>query len=71
MIYIYIYIHTTHRPASLYMDIPRGRMYDFSFFGCLSPFCSLLIELHCTFFVFLIKYHIMVMVILSKLLYFD
>ena len=31
----------------------RGRVDDLSFFDCLSPFCFLFIEFHCTFFHFL------------------
>ena len=30
----------------------RGRVDDFLFFDCLSPFCSLLIEFHCNSFHF-------------------
>ena len=31
------------------MSISKGRVDDFSFFDCSSPFCFLLIEFHCTF----------------------
>ena len=45
----------------------RGRVDDFSFFDCSSPFCCLLIEFHCTF-QFPIKYYqIMIIIIVFRL----
>ena len=41
-----------------------GRVHYFSFFGCLSPLCFLLIEFHCSFFHFFIKYYQIMFIII-------
>ena len=45
-----------HALGSILMIETGGNVDDFIFFYCLSPFCFLLIEFHCTF-SFLIKYY--------------
>ena len=53
-------------PSLINTNKLRGRADDLSFFDYSSPFSFLVIEFHCTFFIYLLKYHFSLLI-----LYFD